>query len=262
MSQAIDGQLSPEQAEHLDRLLAADPQAKAEFDRMRRLDELLGQWSRKTAPVDTERLEDSLTRRVHEDAEFAISRMFDGDPDAQEELAAFGRRNPHIGLLEHKYRRLELLLRGWASLEVPVDPVRLHARLCETIHAEANRRRRGRMVNRVIRLYTPLAMAASVVLIAGLWGFGRGGTPPPPSGASGTVAKSSGPARIEVAWVGPRAPAEKGRPVMEFKFGVAPDAPIQAARVGEGGGSGAILSFGGPASASAAPGWSSDEGIF
>jgi anti-sigma factor RsiW len=250
MSQAIDGQLSAEEAARLDRLLAGDPEAKAEFERMKQLNDLLSRWGRPTAPVDEGAVERRLKERIHDDVEFAISRMLDGDGQAVEELAAHGQRDPNTGLLEHNYRRVEFLLRGWGSLEPPVDQARFQQRLCEMIHAEAAVGRRRSVVRRIIRLYVPLAAAASVLFALGLWRFTNVAPP-----------KIKEPAHIEVAVVGPRSSSVRVKPVLRFSFGLSSTAPIQAA-AGAAGGGGAVLSFGGPQAPGAATPSGAEEMIF
>lgn len=233
MSQALDGQLSAEDAERLERALAKDPEARAEFDRMKRLDAMIGQWGRLTAPADDDQAERTFSARIHEEAEFAISRVLDGDEQAEQELARYAQRDPNLGLLEHQYRRMEMVLRGWGDVEPPVDHDLLYQWLCETIHAEATPRT-IRWPQRVIRLYAPMAAAASLLIVAGVWWTGRSGTP----------AVVQGIPEVQVALVGPPVASPKAEPVVDVSFGIAPDAPIQSfARASDV--SGVVISIGG-----------------
>lgn len=233
MSQAIDGDISPADADRLDRYLAEVPEARAEFEKMKRLDTLVGQWGRQPAPMDDQRVGELLSESVRQDAEFAISRYFDGDEQAGEELAVHAKRDPNLGLLEHQYRRLEMIVRAWGEIEPPVDYDRLHDRLCATIRAEA--RRQATPLPRIFKLYVPLAAAASLLIVAGLWWTGRSAVPMP----------TGGPARIEVALAGPPMPSPDAKPVMEFTFGLADNAPVQTLAKASGSGSGIVISVGG-----------------
>ena len=241
MSQAIDGQLSDEDAERLERALAADADARAEFERMQRLDNLIGAWGRQPVPVDEDRAGRAMADRVREQAEFAISEALDGDDGAAEELAAYAQRDPDLGLVEHQYRRLTAILGAWGSYEPAVDYDKLHERLCQTIRAE-RAGQSGGWTGRIIRLYAPLAAAASLLVVAGLWWTGRSVTPPP----------VRGPAQIQVALAGPPTIAADAQAVVEVSFGLAPDAPIQSIAKASSG-SGVVVSvggFGGPRDAS------------
>jgi len=250
MSQAIDGQLSAEESERLKRDLADDADARAEFERMKRLNDLIGQWGGRPAPVADDHAAHVLGQRVRQDAEFAISRVLDGEEQAEGDWAAHAQRDPHLGLLAHQYRRLERVVRAWGSIEPPIDHERLYERLCETIHAEAAGRV-SQWPRRIIRLYTPLAAAASLAIVAGLWWSMRSGPP----------TMVPGPARVEFALVGPPAAAPQAKPVVEFSFDLAPDAPIQSvARAGEG--SGVVISVGGFMGPRERPSDGVDEAVF
>jgi len=234
MSQAIDGQLSAEDAERLERCLAEDADARAEFERMKRLNSLLGQWGRRPVPVDEDQVGHLLGERVRQDPEFAISQLLDGDEEAGRELARYAERDPNVGLLAHEYRRVEMIVRAWGAIDPPVDHERLYERLCQTIRIESARRGRT-WPQRIIRLYAPLAAAASLVIAMGVWWVARTAGP-----------MATGPARIEVALVGPPAAAPEAKPVVEVSFGLAPGAPIQSiAKATDGGGSGVVVSVGG-----------------
>jgi len=234
ISRAIDGDLSAEERARLDALLASDPKAQAEFDRMKRLNDLLGAWGQRQAPVDDNRMQEVLTDRIHDDVEFTISRLLDGEEQAVEELTAHSLRDPHVGLLEERYRRMEILVRSWGSIEPPVDHDRLHVRLCEMIHAEATRRRKT-LFTRVVRMYAPLAAAAALVMAVGVWWFGQNASPRP---------LPHGPARVEIALVGPPKAKPANEAVMKFEFGLAPDAPIQTLAHSSDNGSTAIITVG------------------
>jgi len=233
MSQAIDGQLSDEDADRLDRVLAEDADARAEFERMQRLDNLIGAWGRQPAPVDEDRTGRAMADRVREQAEFAISQTLDGDDGAADELAAYAQRDPDLGLVEHQYRRLAAALDAWGSYEPAVDYDKLHERLCQTIRAERAGQSGGWPV-RIIRLYAPLAAAASLLVVAGLWWTSRSVAPPP----------TLGPAQVQVALAGPPTIAADAKAVVEVSFGLAPDAPIQSVAKASGG-SGVVISVGG-----------------
>jgi hypothetical protein len=250
MSQAIDGDISAEDAERLERCLADDPEARAEFEKMQRLNALIGQWGQRSVPVDDERVGDALAARVEDDAEFAISRALDGEEQAERDMAAFAQRDPDLGLVEHQYRRLEMMVRAWGEVEPAVDHDRLFQRLCETIRAEADQQRKA--APRILRLYAPLAAAASLAIVAGIWLAGR---------STGPVAPA-GPPRIEIALAGPPIAPEGAKPVMEFSFGLADDAPVQTLAKASGGGSGVVISIGGFTQTSGEPAQESMETVF
>lgn len=243
MSRAIDGDLSPDDADRLEQCLAADPEARAEFEKMKRLNDLVGHWGKQAAPVDDSQAGALIGERIQQDAEFAISQVLDGDEQAEQKLVAYARRDPNLGLVEHRYRRMTGLLAAWGQIEPPVDHDRLFERLRKTIRAEAGQE--AARAPRIIRLYAPLAAAASLMIVAGLWWMGRGDAP----------LTTVGPPEIEVALAGPPSPAPQAKPVMEFSFGLVRDAPVQSlASASAGDGSGIVISIGGlQASAKNAP---------
>ncbi|MBN1347597.1 MAG: hypothetical protein JXQ73_33220 [Phycisphaerae bacterium] len=252
MSQAIDGQLSDEDAELLDRCLAENPDARADLERMRRLDSLIGHWGRQPVPMDEGRFKAALGERVQEDPEFIISQALDGDEQAEEALASYAQREPGVGLLEHQYRRAEMLVRSWGDYEPPVDHDLFYERLCQTIRTDA----RPKVIpwpRKVIRLYTPLAAAASILIALGAWWIAR----------QATVEPAPGQPQIQVALVGPPSPKPGTKAVVQVSFGIAQDAPIQTvARASEEGGSAVVISIGGFKGPRTRPEIGSDEMIF
>lgn len=240
MSQAIDGDLPADQVEQLEQHLAEHPDDRAEFERMRKLNDLLGAWGQQTAMHGETGLGSLLGEQIRDEPEFAISRLIDGDESAEADYARYVQQDPHLGMRDYAYRRLEGILRAWGSIEPPVDHALLNERLLETIHLEA-RKGAGRWSRWVIRIGTPLAAAASLLIIAGLWWSQPQGEGP---GQVAEAPEAQARPQVQVALAGPPEIATKDQAVVKVSFGIASDAPIQSVARADGS-SGVVISIGG-----------------
>ncbi len=238
MSQAIDGDLPADQAEELERYLADHPEDRAEFERMRKLNDLLGAWGQQTSAAGETDLGRRLGEQIRDEPAFAISRMIDGEEAAEADYARYAEQDPGLGLRDYAYRRLETVLRAWGAIEPPVDHDLLYERLCETIHLEAGGGA-GRWTRWVIRLGAPLAAAASLLIVAGLWWS----QPDADTAVPGPSPLQAQP-QVQVALAGPPKIASKEKAVVKVSFGIASDAPIQSVARAEGT-TGVVISIGG-----------------
>ncbi len=235
MSRAVDGDLSPEETVRLDGYLAENAAARAEFERMKRLNDLLGAWGQRPIGVDDDRAADSTAARVRDEVEYTISNALDGDEGAVVHLRGYAQRDPNLGLLGNQYERLEMMIQAWGAVEPAVDYDRFQQRLSQAVRAEADRQVSGGGA-RIIRLFVPLAAAASLMIAAGVWWLGESAAPAP----SGTTPQ------VQVALAGPPSPPAESKAVVEVSFGLTDDAPIQSvAQTSGGAGSGVVISIGG-----------------
>lgn len=159
-----DGGLSPAELAELHRVLAMNADAAALSSEYERLNLLLSRFRVLPDSVDFRTLQDSVTRRVADEAAFQASIAADSVVDPAAEGAEPVMAGPRIDPLRRQFEQVDEWLQGSVRPMPEVDWNAFRSRVSGAVREEAAVMRRGRIIRWALRAGVPLAAAAALFL--------------------------------------------------------------------------------------------------
>jgi len=200
LSRLLDNDLPADQAAGLRARLQTEPELRACFDSLGRLNTALERCRADQPRVDVDRLHADLMRTLEapelsEADEFQVSRLIDGDLSEAEQLALSARMAAEP-LLRESHRSLacvDALVAAKRAIQPSIDYGRFHEQVMHRL-AQAASTGRSLLFPRWARIAAPLAAAAAILLVVWLGPSTSVQVAPPTSEAPGPVAVAPVPA--------------------------------------------------------------------